>query len=83
MVDVSWIPILHRSAIVEAETGIDLFAGYPRLKAWRRAVLGFGVADKSVADDFESEFSAFYFANSTYLGKLAQSRRVSAAGKLM
>ena len=73
MVDIAWIPLLHRAAIVEAHSGYDFLEGFPRVKAWQQSLLETGLADRSVADDFEEVFSAFYLTG-TYLGQLATGR---------
>ena len=72
MVDVSWLPLLHRSALIEIHTGYDFLAPYPRLGEWRRAMLETGLAEASVTDDFERVFTDFYLSDETYLGRLAR-----------
>ncbi|KIC12545.1 glutathione S-transferase [Leisingera sp. ANG-M1] len=68
-VDIAWLPLLHRAALVEAHNGFDLLAGYPKVKAWQQALLATGIAAKSVPVDFEERFSAFYLAERTWLGR--------------
>ncbi len=68
MVDIAWLPLLHRSALIERHTGYDFLAGYPRVKKWQRHMMDTGLAEKSVAGDFESAFTGFYLSDSTYLG---------------
>ena len=74
MVDIAWLPLLHRAAIIEACSGYDFLKDFPRVKAWQEAILGTGLAERSVSDDFEERFAAFYLAESTYLGQLAREK---------
>lgn len=74
MVEIAWLPLLHRAAIIKARSGYDVLDGFPRVKAWQEVILGTGLADRSVAEDFEERFTAFYLAESTYLGQLARKR---------
>ena len=69
-VDIAWLPLLHRAAIIEAHTGYDFLAGFPRVKAWQGAVMATGLAAKSVSADFDQKFADFYLAEETYLGQL-------------
>ena len=72
MVDIAWLPLLHRAAIIERHTGFDFLGAFPKVKRWQAAVLATGITEKSVAEDFESRFTAFYLADATYLGQLAK-----------
>lgn len=74
MVDIAWLPLLHRAAIIEVQSGYDFLEGFPRVKAWQEAILGTGLAEESVSDDFEERFTTFYLAESTYLGQLAREK---------
>ena len=74
MVDIAWLPLLHRAAIVESRSGYDFLDGFPRVKAWQEAVVGTGLAERSVSDDFEERFAAVYLAESTWLGRLTRER---------
>ena len=74
MVDIAWLPLLHRAAIIERYTGFDFLEAFPKVKQWQEAVLATGIAEKSVAEDFESRFTAFYLADTTYLGQLAKQK---------
>lgn len=74
MVDIAWLPMLHRAAIIEARTGYDVLEGFPRVKVWQEAVLETGLAEKSVSDDFDEVFAKFYLAGSTYLGQLTREK---------
>jgi len=69
MVDIAWLPLLHRASIVEAHSGYDFIGGRPRLKAWQKALLANDLAEKSVARDFDEAFSGFYLSDQTYLGR--------------
>ena len=74
MVDIAWLPLLHRAAIIEALSGYDFLADFPRVKAWQEAILETGLPGKSVSCDFEERFTSFYLAESTHLGRLARER---------
>jgi glutathione S-transferase len=67
-VDIAWLPLLHRAAIIEEHSGFDFLCGMPRVKAWQKALLATGIAEKSVASDFVERFSDFYLTN-TYLAE--------------
>jgi glutathione S-transferase len=67
-VDIAWLPLLHRAALIEKHTEYDFLAGYPTVKKWQHHLMNTGLAEKSVADDFETAFTAFYLSESTYLG---------------
>jgi len=69
-VDIAWLPLLHRAAIIEENTGYDFIDGFPKVKAWQQAILATGLAKKSVAGDFMKKFSNFYLSKDTYLGKV-------------
>ena len=68
MVDIAWLPLHHRAALIERHTGYDFLAGYPLVKKWQRHLMDTGLAEKSVANDFESAFTGFYLSKSTFLG---------------
>ncbi len=68
-VDIAWLPLLHRAAIIEKYAGYDFLDEFPKVKAWQSALMATGLAEKSVSDDFEEEFSKFYLSDETYLGK--------------
>jgi len=68
-VDISWLPLLHRAAIIERRTNYDFLGNFPKVKAWQSALMSTGLAEKSVAEDFEDAFSSFYLSDKTYLGK--------------
>ncbi|KIC18808.1 glutathione S-transferase family protein [Leisingera sp. ANG-Vp] len=68
-VDIAWLPLLHRAAIVQAHSGYDMLASYPKVQAWQQALLDTGIARKSVPEDFEQKFSDFYLAERTWLGR--------------
>jgi glutathione S-transferase len=68
-VDVAWLPLLHRAALVEKHSGYNFLDEFPKVKTWQSALMATGLAEKSVSDDFEEEFSDFYLSDETYLGK--------------
>ncbi len=67
-VDVAWLPLLHRAAIIERRAGYDFVTNYPKVKAWQSSVMKTGLAEKSVAEDFEDAFAGFYLSDKTFLG---------------
>ena len=69
MVDIAWLPLLHRANIVEQHSGYDFVGERPKLKKWQKHLLGTGLAEKSVAPDFKEAFSKFYLSDQTYLGR--------------
>ena len=69
MVDLAWLPLLHRADIIERRSCYDFIGDRPRLKAWQKRLLGTGLAERSVAPDFEEAFSAFYLSEQTFLGR--------------
>ncbi len=74
MVEIAWLPLLHRAAIVENHSGYDFLKEFAPVKKWQQAILKTGLAEKSVSGDFEEQFTAFYLADSTYLGQLAREK---------
>ncbi|WP_170325621.1 glutathione S-transferase family protein [Ruegeria arenilitoris] len=75
-VDIAWLPLLHRAAIVEDHSGYDMLAGYPKVKAWQKALMDSGIPAKSVPQDFLQKFSEFYLAERTWLGRGANLNEV-------
>lgn len=67
-IDIAWLPLLHRAAIINSHSCYDFLDGYPKVKAWQSALLDTGLAEKSVPEDFIEVFSNFYLSDSTYLG---------------
>ncbi len=74
MVDVAWVPLLHRAAIIERCSGYDFLVDFPRVKAWQSAFMETGIPAASVSEDFEDRFTAFYLSESTYLGQQADEK---------
>ncbi len=68
-VDMAWLPLLHRAAIVAEHSGHDMLAAYPNVKAWQQALLATGIPQKSVSEDFNGRFADFYLAERTWLGR--------------
>lgn len=73
-IDIAWLPLLHRAAIVEERSGYNFLSGFPKVKRWQENLLASGIPNKSVSEDFVDRFSAFYLAESTYLGQLAKEK---------
>ena len=69
-VDIAWLPLLHRAALMETHTGYDFFADLPKIKAWQTSVLALDLVKKSVSEDFENVFTDFYLSEKSYLGSL-------------
>ncbi|MEM7120079.1 MAG: glutathione S-transferase family protein [Pseudomonadota bacterium] len=69
MVDIAWLTLLHRTDIIRQRTCFDFLGDRPNLKAWRDSILATGLAEKSVAPDFEDAFAAFYLSDQTFLGR--------------
>ncbi|WP_432474490.1 glutathione S-transferase family protein [Amphritea sp. HPY] len=67
-VDLAWLPLLHRADIIRRHTCYDLLQGYPKVQAWQQVLMATGLAEKSVAADFEQKFTDFYLSDETYLG---------------
>lgn len=68
-VDIAWLPLLHRAEIIERHSGYDFLSGYPRIKAWQVALMDTGLANRSVSEDFDDAFTAFYLSDRTFLGR--------------
>tara|TARA_Y100001956_G_scaffold32749_1_gene32095 strand:+ start:1315 stop:2004 length:690 start_codon:yes stop_codon:yes gene_type:complete len=68
-VDIAWLPLLHRSYIIKSRTCFDMLEGFPKVQAWRKALMDSGLVEKTVSDDFEQAFAAFYLSEKTFLGK--------------
>ncbi|WP_120502220.1 glutathione S-transferase family protein [Roseovarius sp. EL26] len=75
-VDTAWLPLLHRAKIIETRSGYDFLASFPKVKAWQDTLIATGLADKSVATDFEEAFADFYLAERTFLGRGANLNEV-------
>ncbi|MEX3010802.1 glutathione S-transferase family protein [Hoeflea sp. TYP-13] len=69
MVDIAWLTLLHRAHIIEQRTGYDFIGDRPKLKKWQKKLMETGLAERSVASDFEEAFSEFYLSDKTYLGR--------------
>ncbi|MCL1145629.1 glutathione S-transferase family protein [Shewanella sp. 10N.261.52.F9] len=68
-VDIAWLPLLHRAAVIRNCSGFDMLAGFPKVQKWQAALIGTGLTDKTVPTDFVQTFSNFYLKN-TYLASL-------------
>ena len=77
MVDIAWLPLLHRAAIIERYSGYDFISGFGKVKVLQENILATGLPQKSVALDFEQKFIAFYLAENTYLGQSVEHGKVS------
>ena len=77
-IDIAWLPLLHRAAIIEAHSGYDFLAEFPIVKRWQATILATGFPQQSVAEDFELRFTSFYLAETTYLGELTKARKGTA-----
>lgn len=68
-VDIAWMVLLHRADIIRRYSGYDFLAKYPKVQAWQLALMQTGLAEKSVALDFEQSFTEFYLSEKTVLGR--------------
>lgn len=68
-VDIAWLPLLHRAALVEDHSGYDMLAGFPKVKAWQRSLLATGIPEASVPEDFKDRFADLYLAERTWFGR--------------
>lgn len=73
-VDIAWLPLLHRAALIEKYSNYDFLRNHQRLKKWQKNVLETGLAEKSVPEDFTKKFADFYLSDKTYLGKIKDSK---------
>lgn len=70
LVDLAWLPLLHRAHIIQQYTGYDLLQGSPRVRAWQQAMIELSITSASVAEDFEQAFVDFYLSETTALGQM-------------
>ena len=63
MVDIAWLPLLHRASIIRKHSGYDFIGKFPQVKLLQKNILGTGLAEKSVSADFEDKFTAFYLSD--------------------
>lgn len=66
--DIAWLPLLHRAAVLARHTGHDLLDGLPKMKALQGVLIDSGLSGKSVAGDFDEVFTGFYLSDKTFLG---------------
>ncbi len=45
-VDLAWLPLLHRAAIIKKHTDFDFLCGLPKTQAWQSVLLETGLAEK-------------------------------------
>ena len=69
MVDIAWLPLLHRASIIEKYARTDFIGDRPKLKKWQQSILDSQIPEKSVVEDFEKRFIDFYLSDQTYLGR--------------
>lgn len=69
MVDMAWLPVLHRADIIRKESGYNFLAGYPKMQAWQAALMETGLAEKSVSEDFIEPFRSYYLSEKNFLGR--------------
>ena len=68
-VDLAWLVILHRFAIIKENTNVDFLAKFPKISNWQENILKTNIANLSVANDYLAEFKGFYLSDRTYLGR--------------
>ncbi|SHI21476.1 glutathione S-transferase family protein [Ferrimonas marina] len=69
MVDIAWLPLLHRADLIRQHSGYDFLAGFPKVQAWQQAVLTTGLAERSVSAEFDRAFADYYLSDKTLLGR--------------
>lgn len=79
-VDMAWLPLLHRADIVKSRTCFDMLEGFPKVQAWRDALMQSGLVEKTVSSDFETAFANFYLSEKTFLGKGEDCKPASGCG---
>ncbi|KEI69509.1 glutathione S-transferase family protein [Endozoicomonas elysicola] len=79
MVDLAWLPLLHRAQIIREKSGYDFLVGYPKVQAWQAALMDTSLAEKTVSEDFLEKFSDFYLSEKTFLGRCKNDCDCSAA----
>lgn len=67
-VDIAWLPLLHRAAIIDKNSCYDFLRNFPKVKQWQQALQKTGFFEKSVPKDFEEAFTGFYLSDKTFLG---------------
>ncbi|QQX80976.1 glutathione S-transferase family protein [Shewanella sp. KX20019] len=75
-VDIAWLPLLHRAAVIKNCTGFDMLDGFPKVQKWQTTLIESGLTEKTVPNDFVNTFSHFYLKN-TYLASLVDSAAVN------
>lgn len=75
MVDIAWLPLLHRATIIEFNSGYDFIGPFKKVKGLQENILSSGLCEKSVSTDFEERFGAFYLSEQTYLGQCMQAKK--------
>lgn len=70
-VDIAWLPLLHRAAVIKEGSGFDMLEGFPKVQKWQAALIESGLTDKTVPADFIEKFSGFYLTNN-YLASLTE-----------
>lgn len=73
LVDIAWLPLLHRAHIIEQHTGYDLLPALPKIKQWQKSMVSLTITSASVSSDFEQTFVGFYLSEQTVLGKRMRS----------
>lgn len=75
MLDITWLPILHRARIIEKKTGFEFFDNFPEIKLWQTKLLATGIAEQSVPEDFDEVFEDFYLNDATFLGTISNLKK--------
>ena len=61
MVDIAWLPLLHRASIIHKYSGYDFIAGFTKVKALQENLLATGLPQRSVTSDFEEKVYCLLF----------------------
>lgn len=70
MVDIAWIPLLHRAELVKIFTGYDFLTDFPKASKWQAELMKTTELKNSVSNSFNEIFKAFYLNEERYLGRL-------------
>ena len=67
-VDLAWLVLLHRFAIVAKYTNFDFTDGFTKVKRWQQNILSSCIANNNIAEqsviaDFEQIFCDYYLTN--------------------
>ena len=79
MVDAAFAPALRYFEVIDTDDAFGLFAGLPRLAAWRTALAARPSVQQAVAADYPRRLRAFLAARNSALGARMRALAVQAA----